>query len=98
MPTATSSLKSFIAPWLNPPACVAASMTDLRGAISDLALMIQSTPRWMESAFIEASAQAQNFAASSALGPLALAQKAQPPPIVTYLPPGGSGNLKTPYL
>ena len=30
--------------------------------------------------------------------PFALATKAQPPPMVVYLPPGGVGSLNTPYL
>ena len=52
----------------------------------------------MQSGFIEPKAQAQNSPAAFGFQPRALATKAQPPPIVMYLPPGGVGSLKMPYL
>ncbi len=66
--------------------------------MSLLALVHQSTIRSIESGFVEPSAQAQNSPAAFGFDPLALATKAQPPPIVRYFPPGGVGSLKTPYL
>ena len=54
------------------------------------------TGRGVSTDIIDASAQAQNWAAASGFLPLALATKAQPPPTVTYLPPAGVGSLKMP--
>ena len=47
-------------------------------------------------AVTEELAQAMNLPAVSGSLPLALAQKAQPPPTVTYLPPAGTGSLNMP--
>src|SRR5580692_11099462 len=66
--------------------------------MSVLALVRQSTTRLIESGFIVPSAQAQNSPAALGFAPLALATKAHPPPIVRYLPPGGVGSRKMPYL
>src|ERR1700723_3399163 len=74
------------------------SSADLRGGMSVLALVHQSTTRSIESGFIDPTAQAQNSPAALGFAPLALATNAQPPPIVRYLPPGGVGSRKIPYL
>ena len=66
--------------------------------MSLLATVHQSTTRWIESGLIEASAQAQNSPAASGFLPLALATKAQPPPTVTYLPPGRHRQLEDAVL
>src|SRR6202030_2792476 len=91
-----SSVNVFKKPLSN--AALPASSADLRGGMSLLALVHQSTMRSTESGFIEPSAQAQNSPAALGFEPLALATNAQPPPIVRYLPPGGVGNRKMPYL
>src|SRR5579875_1384095 len=79
-------------------AALPASSADLRGGMSVFAFVHQSTTRSTLSGFIEPSAQAQNSPAAFGLAPRALATKAQPPPTVTGLPPGGVGRLKMPYL
>src|SRR5271157_547004 len=79
-------------------AALPASSAEVLGGMSLFALVHQSTMRAIESGFIEPKAQAQNSPAAFGFHPLALATKAQPPPIVMYLPPGGVGSLKMPYL
>src|SRR5262249_18481746 len=83
-------------PLLN--AALPASRADLVGGMSLLALVHQSTIRPVEPSLGEPSDQAMNSPAAFGFHPFALATKAQPPPMVIYLPPGGVGSLNTPYL